>query len=51
LILYLAVADEAISVVLIREEGKGQFPIYFVSKALQGMGWTTNELKKWLLHY
>jgi hypothetical protein len=36
LILYLAVAHEAMSGVLIREEGKGQFPIYFVSKVLQG---------------
>jgi predicted GH43/DUF377 family glycosyl hydrolase len=27
LILYLAVADEAVSGVLIREKGKGQFPI------------------------
>jgi hypothetical protein len=34
LILYLAVADEVVSAVLIREEGKGQFTIYFVSKAL-----------------
>jgi hypothetical protein len=34
LILYLAVTHEAVSAVLIREEGKDQFPIYFVSKAL-----------------
>jgi hypothetical protein len=35
LILYLTVTDEAVSAVLIREEGKDQFPIYFVSMALQ----------------
>jgi hypothetical protein len=36
LVLYLVVADEAVSAVLIREEGKDQLPIYFVSKVLQG---------------
>jgi hypothetical protein len=36
LILYLAVTDETVSGVLIREEGKDQFSIYFVSKVLQG---------------
>jgi hypothetical protein len=36
LIIYLAMADEAVSVVLIREEDKFQLPIYFVSRALQG---------------
>ncbi|MCH96103.1 maturase K [Trifolium medium] len=36
LYLYLAVASEAISVVLIRETEQGQKPVYFVSKALQG---------------
>ncbi|CAJ2652721.1 unnamed protein product [Trifolium pratense] len=36
LYLYLAVASEAISAVLIRETEQGQKPIYFVSKALQG---------------
>jgi hypothetical protein len=34
--LYLAVAHEAISAVLIRETEQGQKPIYFISKALQG---------------
>jgi hypothetical protein len=48
LILYLVVTDEVVSV-LILEEGKDQFPIYFVSKALQGLSWTTNGLKKWPL--
>ncbi|MCI45411.1 hypothetical protein A2U01_0066650, partial [Trifolium medium] len=36
LYLYLSVASEAISSVLIRETGEGQKPVYFVSKALQG---------------
>ncbi|GAU51501.1 hypothetical protein TSUD_76100 [Trifolium subterraneum] len=36
LYLYLAVASEAISAVLIRETEQGQKPIYFVSRALQG---------------
>ncbi|GAU49235.1 hypothetical protein TSUD_183260 [Trifolium subterraneum] len=36
LYLYLAVASEAISVVLIRETEQGQKPVDFVSRALQG---------------
>ncbi|GAU27977.1 hypothetical protein TSUD_373720 [Trifolium subterraneum] len=36
LYLYLAVASEAISAVLIRETEHGQKPVYFVSRALQG---------------
>ncbi|GAU10535.1 hypothetical protein TSUD_420870, partial [Trifolium subterraneum] len=36
LYLYLAVAAEAISAVLIRETEQGQKPVYFVSRALQG---------------
>ncbi|GAU25741.1 hypothetical protein TSUD_216720 [Trifolium subterraneum] len=36
LYLYLAVASEAISVILIRETEQGQKPVYFVSRALQG---------------
>ncbi|GAU48076.1 hypothetical protein TSUD_81360 [Trifolium subterraneum] len=35
LYLYLAVASEAISAVLIRETEQGQKPVYFVSRALQ----------------
>ncbi|GAU35417.1 hypothetical protein TSUD_375070 [Trifolium subterraneum] len=34
--LYLAVASEAISAVLIRETEQGQKPVYFVSRALHG---------------
>ncbi|GAU50817.1 hypothetical protein TSUD_410870, partial [Trifolium subterraneum] len=36
LYLYLAVASEAISAVLVRETEQGQKPVYFVSRALQG---------------
>ncbi|GAU46761.1 hypothetical protein TSUD_92560 [Trifolium subterraneum] len=36
LYLYLVVASEAISAVLIRETEQGQKPVYFVSRALQG---------------
>ncbi len=36
LYLYLAVANEALSAVLVRETDEGQKPVYFVSKALQG---------------
>jgi hypothetical protein len=46
LVLYLAVADEAVSAVLIREEGKDQFLIYFVSKALQGPELNYQRLEK-----
>lgn len=35
LYLYLAVANEAVNVVLIRETSEGQKPIYFTNKAFQ----------------
>ena len=34
LYLYLAVSDRAVSAVLIREEDRVQWPVYYVSKAL-----------------
>ncbi|KAK3037092.1 hypothetical protein RJ639_029934 [Escallonia herrerae] len=37
LFLYLAVAESAVSAVLIREQDGRQFPIYYVSKVLQGV--------------
>jgi hypothetical protein len=46
LVLYLTVADEAVSVVLIREEAKDQFPIYFVSRALHGAEVNYQRLEK-----
>ncbi|KAL0373261.1 UNVERIFIED_CONTAM: Gag-Pol polyprotein [Sesamum radiatum] len=36
LFLYLAVSDEAVSSVLVREQEKTQSPVYYVSKILQG---------------
>ena len=36
LYLYLAVSASAVSAALIREEGKKQLPIYYVSQAFQG---------------
>ncbi|XP_061349021.1 uncharacterized protein LOC133294385 [Gastrolobium bilobum] len=46
LILYLAVGEEAISVVLIKETNKGQEPIYFISIALQGAEVRYQKLEK-----
>jgi hypothetical protein len=46
LILYLGVTDEVVSAVLIREEGKDQFLIYFVSRALQGAEVNYQRLEK-----
>ncbi|XP_072076708.1 uncharacterized protein [Arachis hypogaea] len=46
LYLYLAVTEEALAAVLVREEGKAQQPIYFVSRALQGAELRYNKLKK-----
>jgi len=34
LLLYLSVADEAVSSALVQEEGKHQLPIYFISRML-----------------
>jgi len=46
LYLYLTVAYEAIGAVLIKKEGKEHKPIYFVSKALQGLELNYQNLKK-----
>ncbi|XP_072080951.1 uncharacterized protein [Arachis hypogaea] len=46
LYLYLAVTEEALAAVLIREEGKAQQPIYFVSRALQGAELRYSKLEK-----
>ncbi|XP_061362992.1 uncharacterized protein LOC133306646, partial [Gastrolobium bilobum] len=46
LILYLAVGEEAISAVLIKETNDGQEPIYFVSRALQGAEVRYQKLEK-----
>ncbi|XP_061348347.1 uncharacterized protein LOC133293760 [Gastrolobium bilobum] len=46
LILYLAVGEEAISAVLIKETDKDQEPIYFTSRALQGAEVRYQKLEK-----
>ncbi|XP_015936371.1 uncharacterized protein LOC107462306 [Arachis duranensis] len=46
LYLYLAVTEEALAAVLVREEGKAQQPIYFVSRALQGVELRYSKLEK-----
>nr|XP_025628821.1 uncharacterized protein LOC112722056 [Arachis hypogaea] len=46
LYLYLAVTEEALAAVLVREEGKAQQPIYFVSRALQGAELRYSKLEK-----
>ncbi|XP_015935317.1 uncharacterized protein LOC107461349 [Arachis duranensis] len=49
LYLYLAVTKEALAAVLVREEGKAQQPIYFVSRALQGAELRYSKLEKLVL--
>ncbi|GJU62271.1 reverse transcriptase domain-containing protein [Tanacetum coccineum] len=46
LILYLAAATEAISAVLLTDRGNVQKPIYFVSRALQGLEFNYPNLEK-----
>ncbi|KAL2254676.1 UNVERIFIED_CONTAM: Retrovirus-related Pol polyprotein from transposon [Sesamum indicum] len=46
LYLYLAVSDNAVSSVLIKEEGKMQNPVYYVSKMLQGAETRYAEIEK-----
>ncbi|XP_061363519.1 uncharacterized protein LOC133307115 [Gastrolobium bilobum] len=46
LILYLAVGEQAINVVMIKETDKGQEPIYFISRALQGAEVRYQKLEK-----
>jgi hypothetical protein len=43
---YLAVADEAVSAALVKEESQVQSPIYFVSKTLQGSELNYQRLEK-----
>ncbi|XP_016173492.1 uncharacterized protein LOC107615997 [Arachis ipaensis] len=51
LYLYLAVTEEALAAVLLREEGKAQQPIYFVSRALQGAELRYSKLEKLALTF
>ncbi|XP_057780050.1 uncharacterized protein LOC130998653 [Salvia miltiorrhiza] len=46
LYLYIAVGEDAISSVLIREEGSHQKPIYFVSRIIQGPELNYTEIEK-----
>ncbi|XP_072088220.1 uncharacterized protein [Arachis hypogaea] len=46
LYLYLVITDEVLAAVLVREEGKVQQLVYFVSKTLQGAELRYNKLKK-----
>ncbi|XP_057760018.1 uncharacterized protein LOC130980342 [Arachis stenosperma] len=46
LYLYLAITGEALAAVLVREEGRAQQPVYFVSRALQGAELRYNKLEK-----
>ncbi|XP_057791001.1 uncharacterized protein LOC131008120 [Salvia miltiorrhiza] len=46
LYLYIAVGEDAISSVLIREEGSHQKPIYFVSRIIQGLELNYTEIEK-----
>ena len=49
LFIYLAVGEEAISAVLVREEGKIQKPIYYVSRALQGAEQRYTSIERYIL--
>lgn len=46
LFVYLAVEEESVSTVLIREDGKDQCPVYFVSKVLHGAEVRYSEVEK-----
>ncbi|XP_057730621.1 uncharacterized protein LOC130945952 [Arachis stenosperma] len=46
LYLYLAITGEALAAVLVREDGKTQQPIYFISRALQGAELRYSKLEK-----
>nr|XP_025608164.1 uncharacterized protein LOC112701641 [Arachis hypogaea] len=46
LYLYLAITEEALATVLVREDGRAQQPVYFVSRALQGAELRYSKLEK-----
>ncbi|XP_072066700.1 uncharacterized protein [Arachis hypogaea] len=46
LYLYLSITEEALAAVLVREEGKTQQPVYFVSRVLQGPELKYSKLEK-----
>ena len=49
LYLYLAISEQAISAVLVKEDGKIQRPIYYVSKVLHGAELNYSKIKKFAL--
>ncbi|XP_027183804.1 uncharacterized protein LOC113782091 [Coffea eugenioides] len=49
LFIYLAVGEEAVSAVLVREEGKIQKPVYYVSRALQGAEPRYTSIERYVL--
>nr|GEV36802.1 protein NYNRIN-like [Tanacetum cinerariifolium] len=49
LMMYLATSTESINVVLFMKRGKGQVPIYFVSRVLQGAELNYHALEKLIL--
>ncbi|CAA0810116.1 Unknown protein, partial [Striga hermonthica] len=46
LVLYVSIGEAAVSSVLLREEGAAQFPIYYVSKVMQGAERRYSEIEK-----
>ncbi|CAA0810386.1 Unknown protein, partial [Striga hermonthica] len=46
LVLYISIGEAAVSSVLLREEGAAQFPIYYVSKVMQGAERRYSEIEK-----
>ncbi|XP_015969079.1 uncharacterized protein LOC107492551 [Arachis duranensis] len=46
LYLYLAITSEALAAVLVREDGRTQQPVYFISRALQGAELRYSKLEK-----
>nr|XP_017246807.1 PREDICTED: uncharacterized protein LOC108218398 [Daucus carota subsp. sativus] len=49
LYVYLAVSEQALSVVLVREDGKVQKPVYYVSKVLHGAELNYSMIEKFAL--
>ena len=50
LYLYLAISETAVSAALIREEGKRQLPVYYISQAFQGALSRNLRIKRSCLH-
>ncbi|CAA0841932.1 Unknown protein, partial [Striga hermonthica] len=46
LVLYISVGESVVSSVLLREEGVAQFPIYYVSRVMQGAELRYSEIEK-----